>query len=236
MIGEEGMNILRKSRVTVCGLGGVGSFAAEALCRGGIGNITLIDFDDICATNMNRQLHALETTVGMPKATVMAERMRLINRDAVITPIKEFISSENIGRLLTPPPDFLVDGIDHFTSKAALIAWCLEHGVPVVSSMGAAARRDPSKIRVADISESHGCRMARSLRKILRQQGITTGVDVVYSTEEFDRNCAREPSAEETENGFGIKKRVTLGSLSFIPPIFGMIMAGIVINRLLGKV
>lgn len=235
MLGTTGLETLRRSRVTICGVGGVGSYAAEALGRGGVGSITLIDFDKICVTNINRQLHALDTTVGLPKVEVMAERLLLINPEAEISALNEFICDDNLERLLTPRPDFVLDAIDHFTSKAALIIWCRTHGIPVISSMGAATKRDPSRIHVTDISKTHSCRMARSLRKILKQKGISSGVEVVYSTEEFNSSSIAEPAAQEQENCTGIKKRVTLGSVSFIPSIFGLTMAGVVINKLLDK-
>lgn len=236
MIGTGGLETLRSSRVVICGIGGVGSFAAEALGRAGIGSITLVDFDTICVTNINRQIHALDSTVGRLKTEVMAERLHQINPDAEIVVTSEFIAAENLERLLTPRPDYVLDAIDHFTSKVALLSYCREQGIPVISSMGAATKRDPGKIHVADISRTHGCRMARSMRKILRQHGITTGIQVVYSTEEFNDQALAEPSPEDLAGTTGgIRKRVILGSISFIPSIFGLTMAGIVVNDLLSK-
>lgn len=236
MIGTGGLETLRSSRVVVCGIGGVGSFAAEALGRAGIGSITLVDFDTICVTNINRQIHALDSTVGRLKTEVMAERLHQINPDAEIVVTSKFIAAENLERLLTPRPDYVLDAIDHFTSKVALLSYCREQGIPVISSMGAATKRDPGKIHVADISLTQGCRMARSMRKILRQHGITTGIQVVYSTEEFNDQALAEPSPEDLAGTIGgIRKRVILGSISFIPSIFGLTMAGIVVNDLLSK-
>jgi len=236
MLGKEALDRLRRSRVVICGVGGVGSYAAEALGRAGIGTIKLVDFDTICVTNINRQLHALDDTVGRPKAEVMAERLEHINPDAEITAALEFIKTENLAELLTPRPDYVLDAIDHFTSKVELITYCMEHGIPVISSMGAATKRDPGKIHVDDISATSKCRMARSLRKMLRQKGISSGVQVVYSTEEFDDQAFVLPSEEEkaAQTG-GIRKRVILGSISFIPSIFGLTMAGVVVNELLAK-
>lgn len=236
MLGKEALDRLRRSRVVICGVGGVGSYAAEALGRAGIGTIKLVDFDTICVTNINRQLHALDDTVGRPKAEVMAERLERINPDAEISVAAEFIKAENLAELLTPRPDYVLDAIDHFTSKVELITYCREHGIPVISSMGAATKRDPSKIHVDDISVTSKCRMARSLRKMLRQKGISSGVQVVYSTEEFDDQAFVLPSEEEkaAQTG-GIRKRVILGSISFIPSIFGLTMAGVVVNELLAK-
>ena len=241
LIGSTGLDALRHSRVMICGIGGVGSYAAEALGRAGIGHITLVDFDDICLTNVNRQLHALSSTVGLAKVEVMAKRLADINPDAEIAAVKAFFSAENAAELLTPRPDYVLDAIDHFTAKAALITTCREQGIPVISSMGAANKLDPTKIHVADISGTRNCRMARSMRKILRKAGISSGVQVVYSTEEHREltpqasfcgtECIcpnRDDQVFRCEN-----RRVILGSISYIPSIFGLTMAGVVVNSLL---
>lgn len=243
MLGAEGLETLRKSRVTICGVGGVGSYAAEALGRAGVGHITLVDFDDICLTNVNRQLHALSSTVGRHKVEVMAERLRDINPEAEIVAVKAFFSADNATELLTPRPDYVLDAIDHFTAKISLITTCHAQGIPVISSMGAANKLDPTKIHVADISATRNCRMARSVRKLLRKAGIESGVNVVYSTEEH-RELNPQASFCGTEcicpnRGDQIfscdNRRVILGSVSFIPSIFGLTMAGVVVNRLLEK-
>ncbi len=241
LLGEAGLNRLRGSSVMICGIGGVGGYAAEALGRAGIGSITLVDYDDICLTNINRQIHAMSSTVGRTKVEVMAERLRDINPAARIVPVKAFFSHETAAQLLTPRPDYVLDAIDHFTAKAALITICRDHGTPVISSMGAANKLDPTKIHVDDISVTRNCRMARSMRKILRKSGVTSGVQVVYSTEEH-----RELNVEATHCGtecicpnrgsqlFSCEhRRVILGSISYIPAIFGLTMAGTVINALL---
>ncbi|KAA0892018.1 tRNA threonylcarbamoyladenosine dehydratase [Oryzomonas rubra] len=241
LVGQEGLETLRRKRVMICGIGGVGSYAAEALGRAGVGSITLVDFDDICLTNVNRQIHALSSTVGMSKVEVMAGRLKDINPDAEIVPVKAFFSAENAAQLLTPRPDYVLDAIDHFTAKTALITICRASGIPVISSMGAANKLDPTKIQVADISATRNCRMARSMRKILRQAGIHEGVQVVYSTEghrELNPQAAhcgtecicpnRDDQVFRCEN-----RRVILGSISFIPSIFGLTMAGTVVNELL---
>ncbi|MBC8018585.1 MAG: tRNA threonylcarbamoyladenosine dehydratase, partial [Verrucomicrobia bacterium] len=183
LIGQSGLERLRNSHVLICGIGGVGSYAAEALGRAGVGRITLVDYDDICLTNVNRQIHALGSTVGQQKVEVMAARLRDINPAAEIIAVKAFFSRENAGQLLSPRPDYVLDAIDHFTAKVALITICREQNIPVISSMGAANKLDPTKIHVADIAETKNCRMARSMRKILRKAGISSGVKVVYSTE-----------------------------------------------------
>jgi len=243
LLGSDGLAALAAKHVMVCGVGGVGSYAAEALGRAGVGRITMVDFDDICLTNVNRQLHALSSTVGLQKVEVMAARLADINPDAEITPVKAFFSQENAAQLLTPRPDYVLDAIDHFTSKAGLITICRELGIPVISSMGAANKLDPTKIHVADISATRNCRMARSMRKILRKAGISSGVQVVYSTEEHrELNPAasfcgtecicpnRDQQVFRCDN-----RRVILGTISYLPAIFGMTMAGVVVNALLAK-
>jgi tRNA A37 threonylcarbamoyladenosine dehydratase len=242
LIGAPGLANLAGRHVMVCGVGGVGSYAAEALGRAGVGTITLVDFDDICLTNINRQIHALTSSVGQAKVDVMAERLRDINPQAEIRAVKEFFSGENTERLLTPRPDYVLDAIDHFTAKTALITYCRNHDIPVISSMGAANKLDPGQIQVSDISATKNCRMARSMRKILKNAGITSGVQVVYSTElhrELDpvaangcgSDCICPNRADQT---FRCEhRRVILGSISYIPSIFGLTMAGTVINELL---
>ena len=244
LIGSNGLATLADAHIMVCGIGGVGSYAAEALGRAGVGRITLVDFDDICLTNINRQIHALSSTVGLPKVEAMAARLRDINPAAEIVPVKAFFAQENATELLTPRPDYVLDAIDHFTAKAALITICRELGIRVISSMGAANKLDPSKIHVDDISATRNCRMARSMRKILRKADITNGVQVVYSTEEH-RELTPSSSAcgtecicpNQEEQTFRCEHRRTiLGSISYIPSIFGLTMAGVVINDLLNEV
>jgi tRNA threonylcarbamoyladenosine dehydratase len=242
LIGSSGLSTLANKHVMICGVGGVGSFAAEAIGRAGIGRITLVDFDDICLTNVNRQIHALSSTVGQSKVEVMAARLRDINPASQIIPVKEFFSAENAGRLLMPRPDYVLDAIDHFTSKASLIITCRNHGIPIITSMGAANKLDPSKIEVSDIAASKNCRMARSMRKILKKSGITSGVQVVYSTElhrELDpastTGCGSECICpNHLEQRFRCEhRRVILGSISYIPSILGLTMAGVAVNSFL---
>jgi tRNA A37 threonylcarbamoyladenosine dehydratase len=243
LLGSGGQFKLSKASVAVIGLGGVGSYAAEALCRAGVGHLTIVDFDDICLTNVNRQLHALDGTVGQSKVHVMAQRLALINPSAEVVPLKEFYSADNSDYLLSAKFDYVVDAIDHFTSKINLIAACLNRGIPVVSSMGAANKLDPGRIKVADISDTHTCRMARSMRKLLKKEGITNGFNVVFSTEEFrplelgDSGCKDDcicPNRGSQQ--FSCEhRRVVLGSISYIPGIFGLTMAGVVVQGLLAS-
>ena len=244
LIGTTGLERLRHSHVMICGVGGVGSYAAEALGRAGVGRITLVDFDDICLTNINRQIHALGSTVGQQKVETMAVRLRDINPDAEVIAVKAFFSGENAEQLLSPRPDYVLDAIDHFTAKVALITICRELNIPVISSMGAANKLDPTKIHVADIAETKNCRMARSMRKILRKAGISSGVKVVYSTEghrELDPATSSACGSDcicpnKEEQLFRCEhRRVILGSISYLPPLFGLTMAGVVVNQLLER-
>ncbi|MCM2357793.1 MAG: tRNA threonylcarbamoyladenosine dehydratase [Geobacteraceae bacterium] len=243
LVGPEGLKKLKSASVAVFGLGGVGAFAAEALCRAGVGRLLIVDFDDICLTNVNRQLHAMDGTVGRAKAEVMAERMRLINPGAEIVPFKDFYAAENSAFLLSQGLDYVVDAIDHFTSKIHLIRSCRERGIPIIASMGAAAKLDPTLIQVADISQTRKCRMARSVRKLLRKEGIEQGVTVVFSTEEYREQEVRDGGCKgncicpnKDDQRFSCEhRRVILGSISYIPAIFGLTMAGVVVNDLLAR-
>lgn len=240
LLGTEGVACIGRSSVAIFGLGGVGSYAAEALCRAGIGRLVLVDFDDICLTNVNRQIHAMDGSIGRPKTEVMAERLGLINPAAEIIPLKEFYCAEKSAELLSGRIDYVVDAIDHFTSKIHLLKSCRERGLPVISSMGAAMKLDPTLVRVGDISTTTRCRMAKSVRKLLRKEGIESGIKVVYSLEEFrpplvDGGCKSNcicPNKDEQR--FSCEhRRVVLGSISHLPAIFGMTMAGEVVRDLL---
>lgn len=242
LLGEEGVSRLKQASVVIFGLGGVGSYAAEALCRAGIGRLVLVDFDDICLTNVNRQIHAMDGTVGQAKAEAMAERLGRINPAAEIIALKEFYCAEKSAELLDGRLDYVVDAIDHFTSKIHLLKSCRERGLPVISSMGAAMKLDPTLVRVGDIAQTSRCRMARSVRKLLRKEGIETGIKVVYSLEEFrqpllDGGCKSNcicPNKDEQR--FSCEhRRVVLGSISYLPALFGMTMAGEVVRDLLAE-
>ena len=165
LLGDAGVARLARSTVTVFGVGGVGSFAAEVLVRSGVGRVILVDYDRICVTNVNRQLHAQKGTLGKPKVAVMAERLRLINPDATIEARAEFYSAETSARLLVPEPDVVIDAIDNMAAKMHLIATCLSGRLRCVSAMGAAARLDPTAVRVGDLSETRVDPFARDLRR-----------------------------------------------------------------------
>ena len=248
LLGDEGVDRLARATVTVLGLGGVGSFAAEALVRSGVGRVVLVDYDRICVTNVNRQLHAAKGTLGKPKVAVMAERLRLINPDAVIDPRPEFYRAETSARLLVPEPDVVVDAIDNVAAKMHLIATCVRERLRIVSAMGAAARLDPTAVRVADLSETRVDPFARELRKNLRRKhGLDctkpVGVWAVYSEEPpiapralayddgaFQCVC---PGGHNGLNDCEHRNRVE-GSVAFVPSVFGMTAASVAIKLLLG--
>jgi tRNA threonylcarbamoyladenosine dehydratase len=240
LIGAEGLKRLNQASVSVVGVGGVGSYAAEALARAGIGRLTLIDFDIIAPSNINRQIHALEPTIGRAKVQVMAERCLAINPEAELRPLQVFYSAETDDDLLTGGFDYLLDCIDSITAKLHLIESCRRRGIPVISAMGAANKLDPTLIRVADLAHTQKCRMARIIRRELGRRGIRRDVRVVYSLEEFrpiagSLETATPDSDAGAPDSAAARQRVTLGSSSYIPPIFGLTMAGEVIRELLGE-
>lgn len=235
LVGRDGLARLEQSSVAVFGLGGVGSFAAEALVRGGVGRLTLIDFDSIDITNLNRQLHALDGTVGRAKAQVMAERCRAINPAAQVEALQAFYAADSSAELLGRGYDYVLDCIDHISAKLHLIETCLAQGLPVISSMGAANKVDPTQVRVADLAQTRTCRLARIIRRELRRRGIDGGLKVVYSTEEFRPLGGERPVSDEDDGSASYQaRRAPLGSSSVIPPLFGLTMAGEVLRALLG--
>ncbi|MEA3544294.1 MAG: tRNA threonylcarbamoyladenosine dehydratase [Thermodesulfobacteriota bacterium] len=225
LTGAAGLERLRNSSVAVFGIGGVGGYAVEALARGGVGQLTLIDFDTVCMTNINRQIHALEETVGRAKVAVMAERCRAINPQIEVVMQNKAYRVDISNELLSPGFDYVLDCIDNITDKLHLLRSCHERGLPIISSMGAANKLDPTKIEVADISMTKKCRLARTIRKELRKQGIEQGIKVVYSTEEFRPLTGVDAS----------ERKPVLGSSSYLPPLFGLTMAGVVIQTLIGN-
>ncbi|HHW44535.1 MAG TPA: tRNA threonylcarbamoyladenosine dehydratase [Desulfotomaculum sp.] len=225
LIGQEGLEVLQNSRVMVFGLGGVGSYAAEALARAGVGNLVLIDCDCVAPSNINRQIHALLSTLGKPKALLMAERTRQINPRLVVEARVERYTPGDGERFLSDTPDYVVDAIDDGQAKVDLLAGCVCRGIPVVSAMGAGNKLDPTAFRVADIAETAVCPLARVVRRRLRERGIHTGVKVVFSTEPPLPSRGTAP-----DNG-----RTVPGSISFVPPVAGFILAGVVVRDLLAR-
>jgi tRNA A37 threonylcarbamoyladenosine dehydratase len=248
LLGDTGIARLASSTVSVFGVGGVGSFAAEALVRSGVGRVILCDYDRICVTNVNRQLHAMKGTLGKSKVEVMAERLRLINPDAVIETRAEFYGAETSARLLVPEPDLVIDAIDNVVAKMHLIATCVRDKLRIVSAMGAAARLDPTQVRVADLGETRVDPFARDLRKSLKKKHdldctVRTGVWAVYSEETpiapqslaYDDGAFRCvcPGGMNGINDCEHKNRVE-GSMAFVPSVFGMTMASVAVKLLCG--
>ena len=235
LYGAEGLKRLENTSVAVFGLGGVGSYAVEALVRGGVGRLTLVDFDSVDITNCNRQVHAVEDTIGKPKALVMAERCRAINPNVQVEPLQVFYDQDNAAELLLRGYDYVLDCIDHITAKLHLIETCVTEHLPIISSMGAANKLDPGRILVADLSKTRNCRLARIMRRELRRRGIRGGVKTVFSTEEFKPLQSGRRSPDEAEADHYQQQRAPLGSSSVVPPLFGLTMAGVVLQDLLAK-
>lgn len=226
LLGTEGMRRLAASHVLVVGLGGVGAYAAEEIARAGVGRMTLVDADVVSLSNLNRQLPALHSTLGKPKAEVMAARLRDINPDLEIEVRNCFVRDEETEALLDAAHyDFVVDAIDTLSPKTFLIYHALQRHLPIISSMGAGAKVDPSRIRIADISKTTGCALARAVRKRLRGMGISSGLPVVFSTEPANPQAILEVEDEAC-------KRTTTGTVSYMPALFGCYLASYVIRHL----
>ncbi|UHA74316.1 tRNA threonylcarbamoyladenosine dehydratase [Paenibacillus sp. 481] len=235
--GPEGLEKMKGSTVAVLGIGGVGGIAAEALARTGIGRIIMIDKDVVDITNINRQIHALTTTVGQKKAELMQERIKLINPECEAIALNMFYTEETYEELFKYDLDYVVDASDTISYKIHLIKECLRRKIPIISSMGAANKMDPTRFQVADISKTTYDPMARVIRQKLRKEGIRKGVKVVFSTEE-----PIKPRGDVTEkivspNAPEIRKaKQPPASNSFVPPVAGLIMVSVVVRDLLQDV
>lgn len=232
-IGAEGLDILKKSTVAVLGVGGVGAMAVEGLARTGIGRIIMIDKDVVDITNVNRQIHALTTTIGQKKADLMCERVKLINPECETIALNMFYTEETYEELFKYDIDYVLDASDTIMYKIHLIKECRKRKIPILSSMGAANKMDPTQFQVADISKTHMDPMARVIRQKLREDGIKKGVKVVFSTEPPVR-----PRADVTEKiapaGAKIRKaKQPPASNSFVPPVVGLIMVSVAVRELL---
>ncbi len=222
--GEEGMALLSSSRVAVIGLGGVGAMAAEMIARAGVGKIIIADSDVYSITNKNRQIAAFDSTIGRKKTEVIRERLLDINPDIQITVIDEYLTGENIPSLI-PEADFVIDAIDTMSPKIALIKFCMDNKIPLVSSMGAGAKWDATKVRITDISKSFNCPLAYMLRKRLRKVGISKGFKAVFS-EELPEREAIVPFEERNH-----KSRA--GTISYMPAVFGCVCAQAAVKSIL---
>jgi tRNA A37 threonylcarbamoyladenosine dehydratase len=228
LVGETGLARLADTHIFLAGLGGVGSWCAEALARAGVGRLTLVDMDVVAASNINRQLPATLSTVGRFKTEVMAARIRDINPDCRLTVLTEFITPANVAELLPGDADWVVDCIDSLSCKVALIAEAVGRGLPVAASMGAGNKLDAARVRVSDISKTLVDPLAREVRNRLKRRGIRKGVLCVWSDE--PGRPPRPPEA--TAHG---RPRAVNGTISYLPPLFGLMLAGAVIQRRLGS-
>ena len=227
LVGDDGVARLAQARVLLAGLGGVGSYAAEALARAGIGHLTIVDFDRVAPSNLNRQLCALHSSVGRKKVEVIAERIADINPDCRLTTMDRFLAADELPTLVGEGFHQVVDAIDSLNSKLALIGAALDARVPVAASMGAGGKLDPSGIRVGDLMDSEGCPLAREVRRRLRRRGYERGVLAVWSAEPPRPPLPPQP----TSRG---RPRAVHGTISYMPALFGLTLAGAVIQRVLG--
>jgi Dinucleotide-utilizing enzymes involved in molybdopterin and thiamine biosynthesis family 1 len=246
LVGDNTMKGLFQTHVMIIGIGGVGSWAAESLARSGVGQITVVDFDEVCITNANRQLHAIQGMVGKKKAEVMAERLRKINPQAKVNVVAEFYNAESSESILGLKPDFIVDAIDNLTAKTHLLSTCRERGIKIITSAGSGAKMDPTRIQITDLGKTHTDPMAHQVRKILRQKyAFPEGafdIPCVFSDEE------PMPSVELTyDKGQGFKcvcpqgqnnlhscehRPVIWGNASFVTGAFGLAMASWVVRHI----
>ncbi|MFC5447205.1 tRNA threonylcarbamoyladenosine dehydratase [Paenibacillus aestuarii] len=233
-IGPEGLEVMKNSTVAVLGIGGVGSIAAEALARTGVGRLILIDKDVVDITNINRQIHALTTTVGQPKADLMRDRIKLINPECDVIALRMFYTEETYEEIFKYPLDYVLDASDTISYKIHLIKQCLERKIPIVSSMGAANKMDPSQFKVADISKTTMDPIARVIRTKLRKEGIKKGVKVVFSTEPPMKPREDVTQMIVPENAPEIRKaQMPPASNAFVPPVAGLIMVSVAVKDLL---
>ncbi|MDQ0244567.1 tRNA A37 threonylcarbamoyladenosine dehydratase [Bacillus fengqiuensis] len=232
-IGKEGLEKLKGSTVAVLGIGGVGSFSVEALARSGVGRLVLVDKDDVDITNVNRQIHALLSTVGRQKVELMKERVADINPECEVIALKMFYTEETYEEFFSYNPDFVVDASDTISYKIHLMKECLKRDIPIISSMGAANKMDPTRFRIADISKTHTDPIAKVVRTRLRKEGIRKGIPVVFSDEspivirEDVRKVVGNDQAEIR------KAKMPPSSNAFVPSVAGLIMGGYVITELL---
>lgn len=226
LIGEKALHQLAKSHVMVVGLGGVGSFAAEFIARSGIGKMTIIDGDVVDPTNRNRQLPALATNHGQSKANIMAERLKAINPEVELQVIGEFIQPDMVWEKVATRPDYIIDAIDSITPKINFIKNAYEMKIPIVSSMGAGAKLDPTQLKVVDISKTWNCPFAQQVRKELKKYGIYQGVKTVFSPERIIKESLM------LTDGRNYKKSA-YGTISYLPAVFGAVVASVVIRDLM---
>jgi tRNA A37 threonylcarbamoyladenosine dehydratase len=229
LLKDQGFGRLQEAHVLVVGLGGVGGYAAEMLCRAGVGQLTLVDGDTVSVSNINRQIIALNSTVGQSKAVLFRQRLLDINPECHITVIDEYLRDDSLVQLLqklaADGHPLVVDCIDTLSPKVYLLYHSVRLGLPVVSSMGSGGKLDPSLVQTADISETHSCPLAAVVRKRLRRLGVSKGIRVVFSPEEVPQHAMQEE--------FSTNHRTTLGTISYMPPLFGCFLAAEAIKQII---
>ncbi|KAF6510151.1 CsdL protein of the HesA/MoeB/ThiF family part of the CsdA-E-L sulfur transfer pathway [Geobacillus stearothermophilus] len=232
-IGPEGLERLKNATVAVLGVGGVGSFAVEALARSGVGRLVLVDRDNVDITNINRQIHALLSTIGRPKVELMKERIADINPACEVIALQMFYTEETYVQFFAYDLDFVIDASDTIVYKVHLMKQCLKRGIPIISSMGAANKMDPTRFRIVDISKTHTDPIAKVIRAKLRKEGIRRGIPVVFSDEKPVK--IREDVRQVVGNDASPirKAKMPPSSNAFVPSVAGLIMASYVINELL---
>ncbi len=233
LIGTDEMEKLKNARIAVCGLGAVGSYAVEALARSGVGFLRIVDFDTVDTVNINRQLYALDSTVGKAKVAVAEERVRDINPHCNIDPRRTFINEDTIPELLDDGIDVVVDAIDSVNCKVNLLVGSYQRKIHTVSSMGAAARMDVDSVRTSDIFESYNCPLARMIRRRLHRRGVEGGIRCVFSPEPASNK--RPPVIQEEIKQDGGRIRMPLGSISFVTGIFGLKAASEAVRYILDR-
>jgi tRNA A37 threonylcarbamoyladenosine dehydratase len=231
LVNDQGIKKLEDANIFIAGCGGVGSFVIEALARAGVGNLTIVDMDVVDPSNINRQLIALQSTVGMPKVEVMKKRIKDINPECNVNALETFINPENTNELLIQYKyDYVIDAIDTLNAKVNLVKTAHELELKTISSMGAGGKTDPTQIKVADIYKTDVCALARAMRTRLKKQKVKKGIKAVFSTE---KGIAPLPPKDPEPNQLG-RSRATNGTLSYMPSLFGLTIAGIVIKSIIG--
>jgi tRNA A37 threonylcarbamoyladenosine dehydratase len=239
LLGDEVVDTLHTKRVAVVGLGAVGGMCLESLVRSGVGTVRIVDFDTVAITNINRQILATHHTLGVEKTEVARQRIEAINPHCDIEVISLFVNNDSVSTILDDEVDLVIDAIDSLNPKCALLEGAYKRGIPVISSMGAALRRDPFLVRRADLMDSWGCPLARAVRTKLRRRGVGRGIEVVFSAEEVQYTY-RPPSEEEhpdfneqiSDQG---RRRNVLGSLPTVTAVFGQNLAHLALSKLLGE-
>lgn len=241
LVGKDAINKLHNSKVAVLGIGGVGTFVVEGLARAGIGKFVLVDDDNICLTNINRQLHATRKTIGRPKVEVMKERILDINPQAEVITHQKFYLPEYADELIKEDYDYIVDAVDTVTAKIDLVVTAQKKNIPIISCMGAGNKLDPTKFEVTDIFRTSVCPLAKVMRRELRKRGVQS-LKVVYSTEEpikplesEEASCNTSCICPKGSTKHCLTKRQIPGSISFVPSVAGLIAAGEVVKDLIGS-